>query len=64
MSRFQEAKAGALPDVADVREVAGLEVVDADHAVLAREQVVAQVRAEEAAAAGDEARGHEPRLYL
>ena len=36
----------------------GLEVVDADHAVAAVEQLVAQVRAEEAGAAGDEASGH------
>ena len=39
-------------------ERAGLEVVDADDAVAAREQVVAEVRAEEAGAAGDEGGGH------
>ena len=37
---------------------AGLEVVDADDAVPAAQQLVAQVRAEEARAAGDEAGGH------
>ena len=31
------------PDVLDVRECAGLEVVDADHSVPAREQLVAEV---------------------
>jgi hypothetical protein len=41
-------------DVLDVPQRAGLEVVDADHAVAALEQVVAQVRAEEARAAGDQ----------
>ena len=45
-------------DVLDVRQRAGLEVVDADHPVLAPEQLVAQMRAEEAGATGDEARSH------
>ena len=45
-------------DVLDVRQRAGLEVVDADHAVPAREQLVAQMRAEEAGAAGDQTGGH------
>ncbi len=45
-------------DVLDVRERARLEVVDADHAVAAREQLVAQVRSEEAGTAGDQAGAH------
>ncbi len=42
-----------IADVLDVRERARLQVVDADHTVAAREQGVAQVRSEEAGAAGD-----------
>jgi hypothetical protein len=45
-------------DVAHVGEAAGLEVVDADHAVTARQQVVAQVRTEEPGTARDERGGH------
>ena len=45
-------------DVLDVRERARLEVVDADHAVAAREQLVAEVRSEESGAAGDQAGRH------
>jgi hypothetical protein len=39
-------------DVLDVGQRAGLEVVDADHAVPARQQLVAQMRAEESCASG------------
>jgi hypothetical protein len=46
----------AAVDVRDVRERARVEVVDADDAVAAREQVVAEVRAEEAGPAGDDGR--------
>src|SRR6202020_495759 len=45
-------------DVLDVRQRSGLEVVDADHAVPAGEQLVAEMRAEEPGAAGDQAGGH------
>ena len=45
-----------LADVLDVRQRARLEVVDADHAVPAREQLVAQVRPQESGAAGDQTR--------
>ena len=45
-------------DVLDVGEGARLEVVHADHAVTAPEQLVAQVRPEESRATGDEAGGH------
>ena len=45
-------------DVLDVGQRAGLEVVDADHAMAAPQQLLAEVRAEEAGAAGDEAGGH------
>ena len=45
-------------DVLDVGQRAGLEVVHADHAVAAREQLVAQMRSEETGAAGDQAGGH------
>ena len=51
----QELEALGVADVLDVGQRPGLEVVDADHAVAAREQLVAQVRAEEAGAAGDQA---------
>ena len=44
----------AILDVRDVVEVAGLEVVDADDAMAFVDQVVAQMRAEEPGAAGDE----------
>ena len=46
------------PDVLDVRERADDEVVHADHAVTLREQVFAEVAAEEAGAAGDQGRRH------
>jgi hypothetical protein len=49
-----EPEVRAAVDVADVLERTGIEVVDADDAVSAREQVVAQVGAEEAGAAGYE----------
>ena len=42
-------------NVGDVRERSRLEVVDADHAVAAGEQFVAEVRAEKSGATGDEA---------
>ena len=44
--------------VADVLERSRLEVVHADHALAARDQVVAQVGAEEASAAGDQGGRH------
>jgi hypothetical protein len=47
-----EPEAG-LADVTDVVERAGLEVVDADHAMAALEQEIADVRAEKAGTAGD-----------
>jgi hypothetical protein len=49
-----EAEVRAVRDVADVLERARLEVVDADHALAACQQVVAEVGAEEAGAAGHE----------
>ena len=58
MSTFEVREALGVADVLDVRERAGLEVVDADHAVPAREQLVAQVRTQEAGAAGDQAGRH------
>ena len=45
-------------DVLDVLQRARLEVVDADDAVPAAQQLVAQMRAEEAGATGDKAGGH------
>jgi hypothetical protein len=45
-------------DVLDVPERAGDEVVHADDAVAASEQVLAEVRAEEAGTPGDDRRGH------
>ena len=45
-------------DVLDVLERARVEVVDADHPVAAPEQVLAQVRAEEARPSGDDAGAH------
>ena len=62
MSRFRWTKSLAA-DVLDVRQRAGLEVVDADHAVAAAQQLVAQVRAEEPGAAGDQAGGHGREIY-
>ena len=52
MSMFEMDELGDA-DVLDVRERARLEVVDADDAVPAPQQLVAQVRAEEPGAAGD-----------
>ena len=45
-------------DVLDVRERAADEVVDADDAMAALEQVVAEMRAEEAGSSGDQGRRH------
>jgi hypothetical protein len=45
-------------DVLDVPQRARLQVVDAHHPIALREQVVAEVRAEETRSAGDERRGH------
>ena len=45
-------------DVLDVGERAGIEVVDADDAVPALEEMVAEVGAEKAGAAGDEGGAH------
>ena len=47
------------PDVGDVRERSGLDVVHADDAMTPTQQLVAQVRAEEPRATRDEAGGHE-----
>jgi hypothetical protein len=47
-----------VPQVRDVRERSGLEVVNTDHAVAATEELFTQVRAEEPGAAGDEASRH------
>ena len=46
-------------DVLDVRERARLEVVHADDAIPLREQVLAEVGAEEAGSTGDDCVGHE-----
>jgi hypothetical protein len=45
-------------DVLDVGQRARLEVVHADHAVSAREQLVAQVRTQESRTSGDQAGSH------
>ncbi len=47
-----------IADVLDVGQGAGLEVVGADDPVPARQQLVAQVRAQEAGASGYQAGGH------
>jgi hypothetical protein len=47
-----------VPDVLDVPERARIEVVDAQHAVPAREQEVAQMAPEEAGAAGNDRSRH------
>jgi hypothetical protein len=47
-------------DVLEVRERARIEVVDADHAVVAREQVLAEVTAEESRAPGHDRSRHVP----
>ena len=57
MSRLRWTNSG-VADVLDVRERAGLEVVDADHAVPAAQQLVAEMGPQEAGAAGHEAGGH------
>jgi hypothetical protein len=49
-----------VPDVLDVVERARVEVVDADDAIALVEQVLAQVRAEEARAPGDDGCTHSP----
>ena len=46
------------PDVLDVRERSGLQVVDADDAMAAGQQLIAQVRAEESGPARDDTRCH------
>ena len=43
------------PDVLDVGERASFEVVDADDAIAALEQLIAEMRAQKAGATGDEA---------
>ena len=48
----------AIANVLDVLERSRVQVVDADHAVAALEQVVAEVRAEEAGSAGHDSSGH------
>src|SRR6266545_3389274 len=53
----QEVEA-AVANVLEILERRGLEVVDADHAVALLEEVVAQVRPEEAGTAGDDTRAH------
>ena len=57
MSMWRNSKA-VVADVLDVLQRAGLEVVDADHPVPLAEQVLAEVGAEEAGAAGDHAGAH------
>ena len=47
-------------DVRDVGQRPGFEVVDADHAIAAAQQLVAQVRPQKAGAAGDQTGGHCP----
>jgi hypothetical protein len=49
---------GVVPDVLDVLEAARVEVVDADHAVVLPEQVLAEMGAEEARAAAYECSRH------
>ena len=51
------------PDVLDVRERPGLQVVDADHAMTPTQQLVAQMRPEEAGAAGHKTCGHDHQAY-
>src|SRR5204863_2847408 len=55
---FDEAEAVAAEEVLDVFRIAGDEVVHADDFVSAIEKELAEVRAEEAGAAGDERAGH------
>ena len=52
-----EAKLGSA-DVGDVRQRARFEVVGADDAMAAAQELVAQMRAQEAGATGDKTRGH------
>src|SRR3954452_8157422 len=56
--RLDEAEVVAVLDVRDVVEIAGLEVVHADDAVALRDQVIAEVRAQEAGSAGYETSRH------
>ena len=45
-----ELELGPAPDVRDVLEAAGLEIVETDNPIVARQKLVAEVRAEEARA--------------
>jgi len=45
-------------EMLDVLQRTGIEVVDADHAEIARDQMVAEVRAEESRASGDNGGRH------
>ena len=55
---LDEAEVVASEQVGDVLDAAGEQVVDADDPVAVGEQPLAEVRAEEAGAAGDERGGH------
>jgi hypothetical protein len=44
------------PQMADVLERSGIEIVDADDSVTARDEVIAEVGAEESCSAGDNCR--------
>jgi hypothetical protein len=55
---MDEREGAVVAAVLDVLQRAGLEVVEAEHAMSLAEQVLAEVRAEEAGAAGDYAGTH------
>ena len=50
----------AVPQMADVREASGQQVVDPDHGVPAIEQAVGEMRADEAGDAGNDGTRHQP----
>jgi hypothetical protein len=50
---------GVVADVLDVRQRAGVEVVEADDAVAVAQELIAEMRAEEARAPGDNGGRHD-----
>ena len=58
---FHEREAGQSEQVLDVGVVPGREVVDGDNLVATSEQLVGEVRAQEAGSTGDHDAGHQER---
>ena len=61
MSWFRKTKC-VVPDVVDVLERPGVQVVDADHPVPLGEQVLAEMGPQESSSSGDDGGGHRRRI--